>query len=58
MTGEEALFAAAKRVAQIKHDIASFDGDRRGHYAALDDAMEELERAALAAFPSDAKPAQ
>ena len=34
------------RIAKIEADLDNFDGDQRGHYAALDDAHETLGAAA------------
>lgn len=42
--------AIVQKIADIQADIADFDGDRRGHYAALDAAEEELTVAAIKAL--------
>ncbi|QKV18751.1 hypothetical protein [Oricola thermophila] len=42
-----------ERVRDIKADIAEFDGDRRGMYAALEDAERELISAALNSIEQD-----
>ncbi len=45
-----ALTKAIKRVQRIRADMDNFDGDRRGHMAALDDAEEAAVRLANAAL--------
>lgn len=37
---------------QIRADMKDFDGDRRGHYGALEDAYEELFRAVVETLPT------
>lgn len=43
--------ASIQKVHDIRADLADFDGDRRGHYAALEEAERALIKAMLAAAP-------
>ena len=45
------LRALLARPAGIRADMRDFDGDKRGHYGALDEACEELSREAVNALP-------
>lgn len=44
----------AQKVRDIEVDLADFDGDRRGHYYALQQARENLTAACLNEHPKDA----
>lgn len=45
------LQTEAQRYHDIKSDLAEFDGDRRGHYAALEESQEEVIDLVLNIFP-------